>query len=74
MFVAIWTFVKDPANREAVGWLGGGIVLAAGGVWAVVKFYTKREKPSVRADRGSVAFGGSNSGTINVGARGKDKH
>src|ERR1700724_2346090 len=37
-------FVKDPHNRAALSWLGGGIVVVAGGIWAVVKFFAERKK------------------------------
>jgi len=71
--------LKDPANRDALGWVGAGIVAAAGGVWAVVKFFSKKDegtKPNVIADGGSVAVGGSSIGSsINTrtGASGKRK-
>jgi len=63
MLDVFWTFLKDPANREVLGWIGTGIVTVAGGLWAVVSFYSKRDDgstPSVRADRKSVAIGRDN--------------
>ena len=64
MLNAFWAFLKDPANREALGWMGGGIVAVAGGLWAVIGFYTKKGKggrtPGVRADQKSVAIGRDN--------------
>ena len=47
-----------------ITWIGGGLVVVVGGVWAVVKFFAKKESGagaalSVRADRGGVAAGGS---------------
>ncbi len=65
MLDAFWTWLRDPANQQTLGWIGGGLVVVIGGVWAVVKFFAKKEgdgprPPSVKADRGGVAIGGSN--------------
>ena len=50
----IWRFVTD--YRDTLGWLGGGAVVVAGGVWSVAKFFLKREKPkSVSAGSGLAA-------------------
>ncbi len=64
MLDELWSWLRDPANREVITWIGGGLVVVVGGVWAVVKFFTKKENgpgPAlhVRADRGGVAAGGS---------------
>jgi hypothetical protein len=39
----LWEVIKDPDNREALSWLGGGAVVAAGGIWAVVKFFASHK-------------------------------
>jgi hypothetical protein len=61
MLSSIWEFVKDPENRAVLTWIGGGIAAIAAAAWAVVKTRSgdqKLSKPSVSADRGSVAAGG----------------
>jgi hypothetical protein len=58
MLSAIWDFLNDPNNRTVLGWLGGGLVVVFGGVWAVVKFLLKKKTPSVSATQGGVAAGG----------------
>jgi hypothetical protein len=79
MFEAVWTFLKDPANQALLTWIGGGIVVIAGGIWAVVKFFAKKEdgadrKPSVKAKGRSVAIGGDNKDSpISIGTRGRSK-
>lgn len=78
MLDGIWTFLKDPVNREVLGWIGGGIVVVAGGIWVVVKFLAKKDdrdaKPSVKAEGGSVAIAGDNKNSpINIGARDRTK-
>jgi hypothetical protein len=79
MFEAVWTFLKDPANQAVLTWIGGGIVVVAGGLWAVVKFFAKKEdagdtKPRVKAEGGSVAAGGNiKNSPINIGAKGRTK-
>ncbi len=52
---AIWQFVTE--NRETLSWLGGGVVVVAGGVWTVIKFLLKREKPAPVTAVGGVASG-----------------
>jgi hypothetical protein len=43
-----------------LGWLGGGLVIALGGLWAVVKFLLR--KPQISADHGGIAAGRDISG------------
>ena len=43
MLDAFWAFLKNPAHRDAVGWIGGGIVVVASGLWAVIKFLSKKK-------------------------------
>lgn len=80
MVDASWAFLKDPANREVLAWIGAGLVAVSGGLWAVVKFFAKKgdDGPSAaarrdrgtRADRGSAAIGGDNTNSpINIGTR-----
>jgi hypothetical protein len=57
----MWEFVADPVNRDALGWLAGGIVAIAGGFWAVFTYFHNRKSSDtvprpVAADR-SVAAG-----------------
>ena len=48
MLEAIWNFVKDPANREALKWIGGGVVFAVRGLWAVITSLPRRAKVAQR--------------------------
>jgi hypothetical protein len=74
----IWSFLKSEENQKLIGWIGGGLVIAAGGLWAVfVHFFPAPEpKPSppqkqIEAECGSVAVGGDVSGaTITAGSSG----
>lgn len=66
MLDTIWDFLRDEGNRAVLGWIGGGIVVVAGGIWAVIKYRTepkaehsaKQQPPSVSASHGGVAAGG----------------
>jgi hypothetical protein len=70
MLSAIWDFVSDASNRTVLGWIGGAIVVVAGGIWAVIKFLAKLgdlkpPKPGISADHRSMAAGRD----ININAR-----
>jgi hypothetical protein len=41
----LWLFLSDPNNQKTLAWIGGGIVVAAGGLWTVVQFFARRERP-----------------------------
>jgi hypothetical protein len=64
MLDSVWAFLRDHANRDVLAWIGGGLIVVVGGVWAVVKFIVTNRKPArsaprnVSADRGGVASGG----------------
>ncbi len=34
----LWTFISRPKNRTILGWLGGGLVVLAGGIWTVFTY------------------------------------
>jgi TIR domain len=68
----LWAFLRDKRNQQFLGWLGGGLVVAATGLWAAfVYFFPAPKSPvakslepvSVQADHGGVAIGGSVTGT-----------
>jgi hypothetical protein len=74
MLSSIWDFLKDASNQAVLSWIGGGIAVIAGGIWAVMKFMAKTRdqkpsKPSVSADHGSMAAGRD----IRVNGRGGSK-
>lgn len=35
-------FISSPENRSILSWLGGGLVVIAGGVWVVIKYFIER--------------------------------
>jgi hypothetical protein len=62
----VWAFLSDPANQATLTWLGGGITVAAGGAWAMIRYFARRPEPAkptqpsrstVRAEGGGVAAG-----------------
>jgi hypothetical protein len=63
VFSSIWDFLKDGSNQTVLSWIGGGIVVVAGGLWAASKFLFPKEKdksappPAVHADHGGFAAG-----------------
>jgi hypothetical protein len=68
--VALWSFFTNPKNQKTLSWLGGGAVVAAGGIWAVVTYLwppgnkSGEEAKIVCAQQGSVAAGRDASGNV----------
>jgi hypothetical protein len=61
---SIWTFVRKPSNQKLLSWLGGGGVIAAGGIWAVATYlWPAHEPPKVECVQQGVKIGGSVSGS-----------
>jgi hypothetical protein len=48
MLGTVWAFLKDPGNQPVLSWIGGGVVVASGGIWAVVKFFAKERTAEAR--------------------------
>jgi hypothetical protein len=72
---SLWEFISRKPNREVLGWLGGGLVVAATGLWAAFVYLFPPQRPlepkpaNVQADCGGVAVGGNVTGTtITAGA------
>ena len=71
----VLAFLRDEGNRALLGWIGGGLVVLASGLWAVFVYFhpAPEAKPGppqkqIEADCGSVAIGGDVSGaTITAG-------
>lgn len=65
MLETIWGFLNNSANQTTLTWLGGGVAVAAGGIWAIIKFFAKKPEPSkpqpmMTASNGGVVIGGAN--------------
>ena len=41
----VLAFLRDESNRVLLAWIGGGLGVAAGGLWAVFTFYVDHSKP-----------------------------
>ena len=72
MFGRFWSFLRRKQNREILGWLGGGAVVAAGGLWVLVTWLFPEPSPttepstsSAEGGLGSTNIGRDNLGTIN---------
>ena len=37
---SFWRFLRDKRNQQVLGWLGGGLVVAATGLWAAGEIYS----------------------------------
>lgn len=36
---AMWRFLRGKRNQQVLGWLGGGLVVAATGLWAAFVYF-----------------------------------
>ena len=68
MLSDVWDFLRDASNRTVLGWIGGGVVVVVGGLWAAFVYFVPASKPatppaSVEANCGGVAVGGNVTGT-----------
>lgn len=71
---SLWSFLSTPKNQKTLSWLGGGLVVLAGGAWAAFTYvWPHEEGPKiVCAQQGGVAAGRDASGntiTINGNAQ-----
>jgi hypothetical protein len=58
----IWSFLTQPENRAVLSWLGGGLVVICGGLWAALKFSLGR-----RGSAGGEAGGPSPASRVSAG-------
>jgi hypothetical protein len=69
----LWRFIRQKRNREILGWLGGGLVVLATGLWAAIVYFFPLQKPSepksanIEASCGGVAIGGNVTGATIMG-------
>ena len=50
----MWDFLTDPQNQQTLSWLGGGLAVICGGLWAVFRFVLERRgRPGAPASAGS---------------------
>ena len=76
---SFWRFLRDKRNQQVLGWLGGGLVVAATGLWVAFVYFFPTVKspeakfqeptpPSVQAYCGGIAIGRDVTGsTITAG-------
>jgi hypothetical protein len=54
----LWRFLQQEKNRQLLGWLGGGVIVLAGGLWVVVTFFSSPHPPPQAPDVNVQAPGG----------------
>ena len=53
---SFWRFLRDERNQQVLGWLGGGLVVAATGLWAAfIYFYPSVESSETKASEPAPA-------------------
>ena len=68
-----WRWLRNAGNRTVLGWLGGGLVVLAGGLWIVFTQITASppKPPNISANGGSFVARDVNTGGggISLGAQ-----
>jgi len=64
----VWKFLSKDKNRAILGWLGAGVAVVIGALWAAFVYFMPASKPGspapgVEASCGAVAVGGSVTGS-----------
>ncbi len=61
---AIWSFLSKKRNRDILAWVGGGIVVVAGGLWTATTFFFDKPAPTpakidctIQENQGAAACG-----------------
>lgn len=54
----MWDFLSNPENRAVLAWLGSGLCILAGGLWAVFKHFSDRRSSSVPKPEPKVSVSG----------------
>jgi hypothetical protein len=73
----VWKFLSKDKNGAVLGWVGGGVVIVIGALWAAFVYFmpvSKSGSPTaagVEANCGSVAAGGNVTGAT-ITATGAD--
>ena len=69
----VWSFLSAPKNQKTISWIAGGLVVLAGGAWAVFTYVWPHDAPSpegpkiVCAQPGGIAGGrDANRNTISI--------
>jgi hypothetical protein len=72
----LWLFVGRKHNREILTWIGGGLAVAAAGLWTTLLHFSAAgappaAPPGIEARCGSIGIGGDVTGaTITAGNAG----
>ena len=62
---SMWAFLQKSSNQRMLSWLGGGVVVAAGGIWAVATYVwpAHEASPTTLCAEQGIAIGGGVSGS-----------
>jgi hypothetical protein len=56
MLEHLWSVLRDNDNRAIMGWLGGGIVVAATGAWSIFKYLRKKRAKDNKVETTVIAI------------------
>jgi len=51
----MWDFLTDPQNQQTLSWIGGGLAVICGGLWAVLRFVLERRGRSAASPAAAAA-------------------
>jgi hypothetical protein len=52
-----WRWLRNAGNRTVLGWLGGGLIVLAGGLWIVFTHFTSVLHGGGRGKSGPIPCG-----------------
>jgi hypothetical protein len=59
--------LRNKRNQQVLSWLGGGLVVAATGLWAAFVYFSPAGKPpsiQIQSGPGGIAIGGHVTGAV----------
>jgi hypothetical protein len=69
----VLAFLRDESNRALLAWIGGGLAVAAGGLWAVFTFYVDHSKPPPIIEQKGTGIASGRDTNVNAPRRGIPK-
>ncbi|MBA1347151.1 hypothetical protein [Rhizobium sp. WYCCWR 11146] len=71
MIEGIWNVLSDEGNRSILSWIGGGLAIAIGALWAAYKFH-RRDKEEKKDSQAAMVSASNKSISVGRDIRNSD--